>query len=746
MKQILKHFLMLSVLINLNMVNAEEFNNMHFSEGLQSTKNFKFTLAKIYGDDQPIMLKNTSSSAIFSLPVPALWSPQYVTLNMKGTVSIGLNERSQIAILVNGTVVKQFPLKTANQQIEYAVSIPVELLKTGYNQIKLMVSQHYADNCEFTEDSTLWTQIDLKESNFDIQAVPSEFVATLNHLDGLFDKLSWNELPTIKLLTSGKPNQNELSALSLVAQGIGQRYDFAPVIIQHGIFPSEITNFSTANKEQVNVLIGTHESLKDYLNDVPILKSKKPLIAIKTLPGEEHQYLVILATNTPEQLRELATVFALKGVPWPELTSLELTDVMLPETDDLQKRFSIPLAAKGAFPLRALEFRTTTFSERDSEGTSVKIWNSSWQGRMQVRLHLSYAGGMSPQSALNVITNGVMNGTIPLNNPMGGSYENYAVTIPAGTLRPGWNTIKFHPKLIPQSNGGKCQPFFNGNLGLTIYEDSTFQKFGGDELVKPDLALYSGKGSLFTEGPLGKGISFVLTDTSSETVSTGLTLVAKLTQMFERPLLNSTFTTSNSNEGKQQFWIGPYGKLPQGIKKVFAGVQPDNIQIDVPLIQSATVQVKGSVNDSWDFLESFGIKTSSPPQFTGVNLKFSGQLNQMAFIASDLVEDNTVTVLTASNLKTLQEGVNTLIDYGHWPQLQGSFAYWDPAAKPLYAVSYADAPFSAYGLRGGLGLWISQHPWIALLLTLGFIGLMTIVIRRALYIYQKRKHRFTEEI
>lgn len=741
-----KFFLMLILLCSLNIIRAEDFNRLQFSETMHTSKHFRLSLAKIYGDDQPIMLKNTSSTSSFSLPIPVFWIPEKVILNIKGKTSLGLNERSQIAILVNGNVVKQYPLKTANQYIEFAVPIPVALLKTGYNQIKLLVSQHYTDICEFTEDSSLWTQIDLKESNFDIYAQPSNLVATLSQLDGLFDKSSWIEQPTVKVLTSGIPNQSELTAMGLIAQGIGQRYDFAPVIIDYGVFPAKLNDFKTANNAQVSVLLGTTQNLKSYLEDVPISKNKKPLIAVKKLAIGDNQYLVILAGNTDDQLRELATAFALKGVPWPQLKDLELTDVQLPAADNLQKRLSIPLASTGAFPLRALEFKTTTFSDRDSEGSTLKIWNNSWQGHMQVRLHLSYASGMSSQSALNVITNGIMIGSIPLTNPMGGSYDDYAITIPAGSLKPGWNAIGFQPILIPQSNGGKCQTFFNGNLGLTIYEDSTFQKFGGDELIKPDLALYSGKGSLFTEDPLGKGTSFQLTDTSSETISTGLTLVAKLTQMFERPLLNSTFTVSKNTEAKQQFWIGPYGKLPSNIQKVFSDSLPDSLQINVPLTQSATFQAQGNVNKSWDLLEIFGIYQSSTPQFTGVDLKFSGKLNKMAFIASDLIDDKTVTVLTALDATILQKGVNSLTDYGHWSQLKGSFAYWDPAAKPVYSVTYTDAPFYAYGLRGGLGLWVSQHPWIALLMTLIFIGLLTLFIRKALAIYQKHKHPWTEEV
>lgn len=724
---------------------SEERDSSELAQLNLKTQDFNFSLSQLSGDAKPIMLRNTSANLNFSLPVPALWSLEEVTLNLKGTSSRALNDRSQLAVLVNGQVVRQYPLKVVDQTFDYLVTIPVNLLKPGFNEFQLMVSQHYIDSCEYTEDSSLWTQLDLVNSAFKIRATPKNQSVKLNQLDSLFDKSSWEKRPVVQVLTTGMVTEEKLGVMGLIAQGIGSRYDFIPVSIQQSKFPKLMSQFEPASDSHVSVLLGTHAALGDYLRGDPIALSGKPMIAVKKNPFNERHFFIILAGENNAEMHELATAFALKGVPWPEVSSLVLSDVHLPDVESLNKRFSVPLASKGAFPIRALDFRTTTYTDRNSSGSSIKIWNTSWQGRMQVRLHLSYAGGMSSQSALNIITNGVLHGTIPLDNKQGGGYDDYAVTIPSGSLKPGWNTVQFQPVLIPQSNGGDCQPFFNGNLGLTIYEGSTFQKFGGDELINPDLALISGAGNLYTEGPLGKSISFHFADTSSETISAGLTLVSKLEQMFKKPLLNATFTTKDNKDTVQQFWIGPYANLPQNIRNIFTGKLPQEIQIEVPLIQSATLEVKGSISEGWDFLESLGISLTPPPKFTGVNIKLTGGFENTTFAATQRINDQSIMLFTANNSKDLQKGVATLTDYSHWAQLRGTFAYWNPTETQVHTSSYEDAPFSAYGLRGGFGIWISQNPWGALFVILGFIIFMSFVIRKALKTYKKRKHAWTEE-
>jgi hypothetical protein len=35
-----------------------------------------------------------------------------------------------------------------------------------------------------------------------------------------------------------------------------------------------------------------------------------------------------------------------------------------------------------------------------------------------------------------------MHGSIPLSDPAGGAYTSYAVTLPTGSLRLGWNTVE----------------------------------------------------------------------------------------------------------------------------------------------------------------------------------------------------------------------------------------------------------------------------------------------------------------
>jgi len=98
-------------------------------------------------------------------------------------------------------------------------------------------------------------------------------------------------------------------------------------------------------------------------------------------------------------------------------------------------------------------------------------------------------------------------------------------------------------------------------------------------------------------------------------------------------------------------------------------------------------------------------------------------------------------IFTATDATLLREGIDTIIDYGQWAQLRGMFSFWMPSGKEVYAVSTEDAPFSAYGLRGGLGLWVSQYPWTSLMVLITFMLGMIAFTRRILKQYKNRNQQ-----
>ncbi len=704
-----------------------------------SGTNFILPLGKLTGAAQPIKLSGAAAAYTFAIPVPALWQAKQVVLSLVGTASRALIDTSQLVVLVNGNVVRQFSLSGRGEGFRHEFEIPVALLRVGFNEVRVEVAQHYTDTCEYPLASQLWTQLDLEQSRLAIVADPLPVTPLLSKLDSFFDKADWRTRHVVTVLTPAAPGVREMQALGLVAQGIGQRYEYVPVSLMHRRLPP-IPRELAAQVDPSSggaVILGTFAQLAPYLTGIETGASTEPMIAVRPFPGDPTRFLLIMAANNDEQLIEVAKAFSVRQVPWPDSASTTIRQLKLPDVADFDARFSTPYASSGAFPLRALGFKSTTYNGPESPGSTIRFWNGSWQGRAQVRMHLTYASGMGTQSAVNLLVNGIMQGSIPLNNPDGGVYEKYAVSIPAGALKQGWNQLEIKPIMIPVSNGGECRPFYNGNLAMTVYEDTTLQKFGGNASDTSDLALLTGAGSFYSYGPSGQDMAIRLTDADSTTLSAGLTLLAKLRQVYGGPLHSLQFGTVDSSAVKNQFWVGAYTNLPPAIQESFFKNLPNELSVKVPLAKTSTFAVlEGS---AWlsQWMDRLGFNNAAP-KYAVAQLDMSNTLRSSVFAKTANQNGKELTVITAEQGKILQKGIDQLVQHGPWSQLQGSLAYWDADTPVLRTVSLDDAPFSAYGLRGGLSLIISQYPWRSLFVLMVLVVLMALLTRRALQSYRKK--------
>jgi len=96
-----------------------------------------------------------------------------------------------------------------------------------------------------------------------------------------------------------------------------------------------------------------------------------------------------------------------------------------------------------------------------------------------------------------------------------------------------------------------------------------------------------------------------------------------------------------------------------------------------------------------------------------------------------------LTVFTAASPQDLEKGLHDVVGYGPWAQLRGGMAFWRPG-EPVKTVISEDAPFSAYTVRGSLGLLISQYPWWSLAIVLAMIALVVVLTRIVLARYRRR--------
>lgn len=694
-------------------------------------------LSRFTGDTAPLRVQGVQGELRLSLPMPALLSASEVVLELAGTASQALINSSQLAVELNGRVVAQQRL-AGQSTLRLSIALPVNLLHEGYNEVRLAFAQHYHERCEYPMAPELWTQIDPVASRFVVRAAPRAVPLRLDRLDELFDKRSWDEAPLVPVFTAAQPDAGVLSALSLVAQGIGQRYDYLPVRVDSARLPARLEAVAAALPpgSRGGVAVGTLAQMAPMLAGVPLPAGGAPVAVLRRLPGDESRFLLVLAAQDAAGLEQVARAFAMPRMPWPDKPWATVSQLRMPPLGSVTGAAASLRPATQAFPLSAQGFRTTTLTGMGGGGASVRFWNPAWQGRVQVRVHAAYAAGMAPQSALNVLANGTMHGSIPLDNPAGGVYDNYAVTVPAGALRPGWNTLTLQPNLIPRNNGGECQAFFPGNLAVTVYEDTTLQTFGGSPLERPDLGLLAHSGRPMPDVPVGLGMAVQLTDAQDATVGAGLTLLSKLAQVFRGPLLRTQLVVGEARDASNHLWVGAVGGLPQAVRQA-AGLDAQGaLEVPVPLIQTAAVPVReGQVLLALrDQVDAFG----ATPGTLSAQAAVSPALPGRSAAVATLHQGEPVTVFTAPDAASLEAGMRQLVGHGAWSQLKGSVALWRVGEDQLQTVTPDEAPFTAYSLRGGLGLWVSQYPWWALSFLLVLLGSLVWLLRTSLARYRRR--------
>lgn len=706
----------------------------------QDANRYELTLAQLAGSEKPVRLTSTAASARFSLPLPALRRAESLKLILAGVASIALIEGSQLEVRVNGHTSHQFALREHLGSFRREIAIPIRLLHDGFNEIEIAVAQHYTDRCEYPMAPELWTELNLSDSVFVISAPPKEVPLRLDRLDKLLDKAGFEKSPVVPVFTAAEPTQQMLSALALVAQGIGQRYDYVPVRITTARLPSQPASVAGMFPPEARgaVVLGTFEQLGPYLSGMNIPADAGPVAVLRTLPGDPFRYLLLLTAANEADVAVAAAAFALPRMPWPDRSWAAISTLKLPADASAHPGTSALRPSTDAFPLRSLGYATRTFTGIGPGRATVRFWNGSWQGRAHVRLHLAYGAGMSSQSVFNVGANGIIHGSIPLERPNGGIYDNYAVSLPTGALRPGWNTLELEPVLIPVSNGGDCKPFFPGNLTVTVYDDSTLQNFSGSPLQRPDLALLAGEGHLEEGGESSPAMALRLTDTGDGTLGAGLTLMAKLSQIVRAPLLRARLGVGPAEAESGQIWLGPLNGLPEHLRSAIGLAEAERLRIAVPVAQAIAVPAADENESLRRLRELLTGSDRAPPFTTAADAELNEPLGGRSLAATVIEAGHPVAVFTASTPDALLAGMHDLVGYGQWAQLRGGLALWRPGSTEVQAISAEDAPFTAYTLRGGLGLWVSRYPLWALLILLGIMAAMVMITRVVLAAYRRR--------
>jgi len=698
--------------------------------GLSQGNEVVFPLSYFLGGLQQATFHNVQDQLVIPVSLSGGQEIRDASLQLQITPSAALDSQSWLSIAVNGLVVGQSPLSPGSKGLEQKFSLPARFFHTGYNEITLQAVQHYTQTCEFSMAPQLWSQVNLDHSSLRLRILPQPWKGNLADLSTLFTPSSLAKHAVISLfLPRSEQGLENLTAAALAVEGVALRYQYLPTQAQS--YPLSAQSFQNWLQEpdpigpKIALFLGSQAELGTVLGSAAVTQiPSSPTLQL--LRWQEHpNHIGIALVGSGPQLTDLASAFAEPKLPLPPLDRVQLTSIRTPR--DLELPFRSQPFEKSFFDLQSLGFTTATQRGTNPQPFTLRFWNGGWERKAQLRLHLAYAAGMSTQSALNIEINGVEQNSIPLNNPDGGRYADYAVTIAPTMMHPGWNQLVLQPVLIPQSNGGECRPFFPGNLWVTVYDDSTFQWMTkGASSQQPDLAPLADAAYPFAAQGDTDPLTIQLSAAHSPEVNAALSLLGKLAQRAGHPFTKVKFLVNPHPEERSNLYIG-----------AFAG---DQAWSQIPGGRGALQKIRlpvGYQKEPWSVASV--LHESTTAHLAQAQLQWQGSLQNLAFLRIWRSDGLTHLLLTTGSSQGMVAAANALIDYGLWGQLQGTLAYWKLGDKHLESIGLTQEMFRNFGVRGGMAIWVSLHPWISLLVILLLGVLFVLATRYALRVYARRK-------
>lgn len=449
------------------------------ASGVQITRSFH----DLGSPREPLRLSTWQAAYTVKLPLSPREVMSDAMLHLDTVNSTALiRSRSELSVRVNGRVLAQYALDPERTRMHRNIPIPMEMLRTGFNDVEIGVVQHDADDCPDPTNPGLWTEIDPLRSGITLnfQGHRPNLSPRLTQLHMAFDRRGW--VPRRLSVVTGTETLHEgtLAAAATVVQGLGLRLEHRPLAVDvftahaalslqrgAGRLPGLASNLYQGRDV---LLIGRRADLSRYVDgEVHALMSGSFVGVFSANDGDS--VVLVVSGETDEQLMQAARSLADPGFKFSD-TALEQVLSKVP--------FRRPQVAEVGTVMPFSRFGYRTATARGIRGQPLALefrvpadFGARKGDRLPLRLHFSYGAGLRRDSAMTINLNGNFAVSVPLNEPNGAEFTSYEVRLPAQFLRPGHNRLTFEPVFIGQKE--RCDMMRDEHMVLTVYEDSTLE-------------------------------------------------------------------------------------------------------------------------------------------------------------------------------------------------------------------------------------------------------------------------------
>ncbi len=729
-------------------------------------------LSKFMEKDEQIVLRNATSEIALFVPLSERYQVKKAKLHLEFFNSIALiKERSLLIIRMNDRMIGQIPLTPNQPQNTADISIPVEFLKYGYNELKIEAAMHYTNECEDPTAPELWTQIDTVNSTIALNIKDKALTTPLlSELDEMINSRVWEDYRLTVLTPGGKMNDDYLRWGGLVTQGVALRLKYVPLHVSHAealALPRDINampqpsskpfrklDLSTIQQSDA-VLMGTRDELAPYLGNELISKISGSYMGIFPFNDDPTRFLLVISGLDTESVNRAALAFAHLNFPLPDSTSTIISDVDIPALPAYTRHASVK--QNSAYKFSQFGFKTTTLAGNKLSNklkSQVEMWIpadffSAERSESILSFHLAYGAGMGTDSVLNLMLNNKFINAIPLDDQKGGVFRDYQVRVPLRSFAPGRNVIAIEPQLSPMHKD-RCSVSSTNNLVVTIFDDSKLLIPSADHFVRlPDIKLFATTGFPYTKFPDGSDMAIQVASKDSKSISAGWTLLSKLTQTNSMPFHNAHITFGTPDKNRNQIIIGAQSAINSALLKAspLAYNSSQNAH-DLHYTMYNPLESEVYLNNWWRAFQSKAMNALgfSPAQaeqaFARISQQtgFGSQGNIMQF-ESPISAGKTVTIFTAENADYLLQRMREVMDPKVWGSLQGDLVVWKDTSKSVHWQKLSpNYNVGNVSVNTRLEYYFIQHPWYSMAILIAMIILFVALTRLLLTRYKRAHH------
>ena len=657
-------------------------------------------------------------------------------------------EISRLTLSVNGVDVVDVPVESPDSVTEKSFDIPANLLRAGFNDIRVTVSQRNRTDCTIQSTYELWTEIKPESTYLEFADANAgawrrvEDIRAIGTTPGAETRFNV-VVPGSDQIVASTPLMRLASALGLMAEMPNQSFNVSKA------------EAPAAGPGQATIVMGTAEELRPLLPELPPEASAAPFSSV-------------IATDRygPSTLVISGPTWAIVGNAVESLASSFERPLDVPRATISTRTWSLPdpplLLQQTHLRFSDLGVETTEFSgRRFRTGFTIAVpsdFFANAYGQATVLLDAAYTAEVLAGSHIDVYVNGNIAATLPITTNGGELLRHLPIPVTLRHFQPGYNRIELEAVLLTDTDR-ICAP---GATGSTARR---FGLFDTSEFVMPNFARIAELPNLSTLGgtafPYGRSetpIPLLVDRTQIEALSSAATLVSRMSVAAGRPIPVDASITQGNLISQNALAVGVAAQIPGAVLRevgfsetsaaawgqrgapVAAGDAASQSTLDQWQDSVSGLSLRGQVNSIEQWLNrTFNVSLDTFRLLPGPDPEFSPAPGNNFVVIQQTNPSNTGvwTVFTAPTSRLLEDGMRSITTEATWRRLGGRATAYNGTTSAI-SVTQAQQPTliqtqppSFFNYRAIAANWLSANALayaIALAIMSVLLGTATLIL------------------